>query len=200
MATPRLEFWFEFASTYAYLSAMRIEARAAAHGVEVTWRPFLLGPIFASQGWETSPFNIYPAKGAYMWRDVARQARAYGVAFAQPEPFPQHTLLAARVAVAALRHPGGTAYCRAIFEAQFADGKDIADPDTVAGAVRAAGLPDGLVDAAAQPEIKDALRVAVAQAQALGIFGAPSFVANGELFWGDDRLEQALEWAVAHPG
>ena len=67
-----LAFWFEFASTYSYPAAARIEARAAAAGIAVAWRPFLLGPIFASQGWDNSPFNIYPAKGRYMWRDLER--------------------------------------------------------------------------------------------------------------------------------
>ena len=60
---PRLEFWYEFASTYSYLSAMRIEALTADAGVTLVWKPVLLGPIFHAQGWNTSPFNIYPAKG-----------------------------------------------------------------------------------------------------------------------------------------
>ena len=73
----KIEFWYEFASTYSYLSAMRVEAAAKEQGVEVQWKPFLLGPIFNSQGWNDSPFNIYPAKGAYMWRDMERQCAAY---------------------------------------------------------------------------------------------------------------------------
>ena len=67
-----MEFWFEFASTYSYLAAERIEGVARVMEVEVRWRPFLLGPIFAAQGWTTSPFNLYPAKGANMWRDIER--------------------------------------------------------------------------------------------------------------------------------
>ena len=70
MAGPKLEFWYEFASTYSYPAAMGIEALAETAGVEVVWRPFLLGPIFGEQGWNDSPFNIYPAKGRYMWRDM----------------------------------------------------------------------------------------------------------------------------------
>ena len=79
MPTRRLEFWYEFASTYSYLSAMRIEKVAAAAKVEVAWRPFLLGPIFRAQGWDDSPFNLYPAKGRYMWRDLERLAAGYGL-------------------------------------------------------------------------------------------------------------------------
>src|SRR5258708_8222305 len=96
-AAPRLEFWYEFASTYSYLSAMRIEALAAAAGVAVEWKPFLLGPIFKAQGWDTSPFNIYPAKGRYMVRDLERLAAQRGPPFSLPGPLPPNTLVPARL-------------------------------------------------------------------------------------------------------
>ena len=95
----KLEFWYEFASTYSYLSAMRIEALATAAGVAVEWKPFLLGPIFKAQGWDTSPFNLYPAKGRYMVRDLQRLAAGRGLRFALPAPFPQNSLAAARLAL-----------------------------------------------------------------------------------------------------
>ena len=104
---PVLEFWYEFASTYSYLTAMRIEPLAEAAGVDIRWRPFLLGPIFAAQGWTSSPFNLFPAKGRYMWRDMERQAAALGVPFRKPDPFPQNALLAARVALYGADHPWG---------------------------------------------------------------------------------------------
>ena len=105
MAKP-VTFWFEFASPYSYLSALRIENAASERGVELEWKPFLLGPIFKSQGWETSPFSIYEAKGQNMWRDVERRAEKYGIAFKRPDlsrpgSFPQNGLLAARAAIAA---------------------------------------------------------------------------------------------------
>ncbi len=71
---PVLDFWYEFASPYSCLSALRIEKLAEDAGVTLRWRPFLLGPIFAAQGWNTSPFALYPSKGRYMWRDTARRA------------------------------------------------------------------------------------------------------------------------------
>ncbi len=110
---PRLEFWFDYASTYSYLSAMRFANVCAARGVLPAWRPFLLGPIFGEQGWTTSPFNIYPAKGANMWRDMQRLCDARGLGLARPDPFPQNSLLAARVTLAVQEDRRGEV-CRAI--------------------------------------------------------------------------------------
>jgi 2-hydroxychromene-2-carboxylate isomerase len=98
LMTASVEFWFEFGSTYSYLSAARIENIAAAAGVPVLWEPFLLGPIFAEQGWDDSPFNVYPAKGCYMWRDMERLCAKYCIPFTRPSRFPRNGLLAARIA------------------------------------------------------------------------------------------------------
>lgn len=195
-AAPRLEFWFEFASTYSYLSALRIEAMAAERGVGVVWRPFLLGPIFASQGWDTSPFAIYPAKGRYMWRDMERLTAARGLPFKGPTRFPQHSLRAARVALAALDTPQGPAFCKAIYSLGFGEGVDISEPDVIAQALKTADLPTKLVEAGDDPMIKERLKAQTARAVDLGLFGAPSFTVGAELFWGDDRLEMALEHAM----
>jgi len=193
----RLTFWFDFASTYSYLAAMRIGALASARGVEVAWQPFLLGPIFKAQGWETSPFNLYPAKGRYMWRDMERQAARLGLPpVTRPDPFPQPSLLAARTALVGLEDGWGEDFSRAVFAAQFVEGKGIAEPATLAPILTDLGADPGAVLARTQaPEIKDRLRVATEEAARLGVFGAPSFTAeDGELFWGNDRLEEALDW------
>jgi 2-hydroxychromene-2-carboxylate isomerase len=192
----QLSFWFEFASTYSYLTAMRIEEAAADREVEVVWRPFSLGPIFVAQGWTSSPFNIYPAKGAYMWRDVARRAASLNLPMKQPNPFPQNTLLAGRVAIQALKQgEAGVRFCKNVYRAEFADGRDLSDPTVLGALLEEEGLPPNLLETAVEPEGKQALKDAVAEAQALGIFGAPSFIVGDELFWGDDRLENALAWA-----
>src|ERR1700736_1853321 len=102
MTETALEFWFEFASTYSYPAALRIEPLAAEAGVKLRWRPFLLGPILRAQGWDTSPFNHHPFKGRYMSRDIARIYAALERPFQRPEPFPQPSLLAARVALVGL--------------------------------------------------------------------------------------------------
>jgi 2-hydroxychromene-2-carboxylate isomerase len=188
--------WYEFASTYSYLSAMRVEAAAASAGVSVEWKPFLLGPIFHAQGWDNSPFNLYPAKGRYMVRDIERLAGERGLRFALPKPFPQNSLLAARVALVGAEEGWIAPFTRAVFAAEFADGAQIADKAMLASLLDGLRLDSKrILSRIEQPEIKDRLKQQTAEAQQLGIFGAPSFVCDGELFWGDDRLEQALAWA-----
>src|SRR5438105_1895941 len=128
---PKLEFWYEFASTYSYLSAMRIDALAAAAGVAVAWKPFLLGPIFKVQGWDTSPFNLYPAKGRYMVRDLERLAADRGLAFVLPAVFPQNSLRATRLALIGLAERWGEEFCRALFRAEFGEADRIDDIATI---------------------------------------------------------------------
>ncbi len=194
---PALDFWFEFASTYSYPAAMRIAPLAAARDVNVRWRPFLLGPVFKAQGWDNSPFNLYPAKGRYMWRDLERICGALDLPFAQPSPFPQNTLLAARVAMVALAQDWGEDFCRAIYRAEFGEGRSLGEPATIAGVLAALGQnADAVMREANGDAVKSSLRTQTEEAQRLGIFGAPAFVtADGELFWGNDRLEAALDWA-----
>ena len=136
----KLEFWYEFASTYSYLSAMRIEVMAREAGVEVEWRPFLLGPIFVAQGWNTSPFNIYEAKGRYMWRDMERICAARDLALQKPDPFPQNGLYAARLALVGADEGWAPGFSRAVFAAEFGDGADISDRQVLAGILATQGL------------------------------------------------------------
>ena len=194
---PTLDFWFEFASTYSYPAAIRIAPLADANGVTVRWRPFLLGPIFKAQGWDNSPFNLYPAKGRYMWRDLERICGVIGLPFVQPSPFPQNALLAARVAMAGLAQDWGEDFCRALYRAEFGEGRNIGEPTTIGAVLQTLGVDAAAVMQQAQTDaIKGALRAQTEEAHRLGIFGAPSFVtADGELFWGNDRLETALMWA-----
>jgi len=195
---PLLHFWFEFASTYSYLSAMRIETVATDRGVQLVWHPFLLGPIFRKQGWETSPFNLHPAKGRYMWRDMERQCDKLGLPLVVPDPFPQDSLLAARIAHTGRQSPWIGAYVRAVFDAEFGQGQDISDPGLLAGLLQEAGADaKAVLEQAESIETKIGLRAAVSEAETLGIFGAPSFVTvNGDLYWGHDRLEDALDDAL----
>ena len=198
--TPVLSFWFEFGSTDSYLSAARVEGVAGAAGARVLWEPFLLGPIFAEQGWDDSPFNIYPAKGRYMWRDLERLCAKYGLPFSRPSRFPRNGLLAARVACLARAsgEPWIPDFARAVYRANFAEDREIGDEAEVRAILDSLGEPgESLVERARTPGIKASLREQSRRASELGIFGAPSFVVGDELFWGNDRLEDALAWACS---
>lgn len=196
MAAPELEYWFEFASTYSHVATQRIEALAGAAGVRIAWRPFLLGPIFKAQGWDTSPFNIQLTKGAYMWRDMERCCEKHGVRFKKPSSFPRNGLLAARVATAALSQAFLPAFVRNVYLANFGDDRDIADPAVVRDCLQSAGCadPDTWLARSASDEVKNLLRARTEEAVARGIFGAPSVFVGAELFWGNDRLEEAMDW------
>ena len=197
MADPVLDFWFDFASTYSYLAAARIRPLAAAAKVQVRFRPFLLGPIFKAQGWDTSPFNLYEAKGRYMWRDMERLAAELSLPFRRPDPFPQNSVLPARVALVGLAQGWGEDFSVAVYTAQFVEDGRIDEPHTLAEILSFMNVDaPAALEAAQSDEIKLRLRSEVEAAQMLGVFGAPSFTtADGELFWGNDRLEQALAWA-----
>jgi 2-hydroxychromene-2-carboxylate isomerase len=193
----QLDFWFDFASTYSYPAAMRIGVLAAQASVAVRWRPFLLGPIFKAQGWETSPFNLSEAKGRHMWRDLERLCADLNLQFRRPDRFPQPSLLAARVALIGLADGWGEDFCRATFRAEFAEGRRIDDRETIAAILTNLRLDaTGTMASATSDDAKSQLRRQTEEAARLGIFGAPTFVAgDGELFWGNDRLERALQWA-----
>ena len=197
MTIKSLEFWFDFASTYSYLTAMRIEDVAAQSGVSVDYKPFLLGPIFAAQGWTTSPFNLVPAKGRYMVRDIERIAAARDLAFKLPTPFPQNGLMAARVAIVGRERGWDARFVREVFRVEFAESRSISDPAVIEACLNVAFAPvaEALM-LGGSDQVKTELRSNTEAAQSYGIFGAPMMrTRDGELFWGDDRLEQAVTWA-----
>ena len=191
-----VDFFYDFASPYACLSALRIRPLARAAQVGLRWRPFLLGPIFRAEGLGDSPFNVYPLRGAYARVDVARRARRYGFEVRFPSSFPRHSVLVSRVALVALAEGWGEVLSEAVFRAEFQADADVSSLEVVGELVRGLGKDSERVLAAAQtPAVKAALRSQTEAAQGAGIFGAPSFLIEGELFWGDDRLEEALDSA-----
>jgi len=194
----KLQFWFEYASTYSYPAVMRIDKVAAARGVAIEWRPFLLGPLFhAQQGLKDSPFNAVPVKGSYMWRDMERTCEKHGLPFRRPQRFPQNGLMAARITLSLPQEARGN-FAKAVFQANFVHDRDVSDPQILHAAARRAGLdPLEVLAAMTSEPIKQQLKDETQRAADLGIFGAPSFVTeDGELFWGNDRIEDALDWAV----
>ena len=196
MATA--EFWYDFASTYSYPAAMRVAELARSRAVALAWRPFLLGPIFAAYGWRDSPFNIYPAKGRYMWRDMERICGALALPLKRPDPFPQNSLLAARVALA-LEGESRAGFSRQVYGAEFGQGLTISDRAVIATLLAKAGLdPEPVLGRAESDANKARLKAGCALAAELGIIGVPCLVTeDGEVFWGNDRLEQGLDWAAA---
>ncbi|MBA2673139.1 2-hydroxychromene-2-carboxylate isomerase [Ramlibacter sp.] len=196
----RIEFWFDFGSNYSYISAMRIAELAARNGVEVAWNPFLLGPIFKSFGWDTSPFVLQKEKGAYTWKDMARQCKKYGLPWRQPSSFPRAAVLPSRVALFAQGTPWHGEFCRRVFALNFAEDRDVHTPEAVTGILEQLGVPAAEVLQQAQSDaIKLRLRQQTEMAVARGVFGAPTFFAAGEMFWGNDRLEDALAHAAGTP-
>ena len=193
------EFWFDFASTYSYISVCRIENLAQQSAIAIEWKPFLLGPFFNSQGWDTSPFNIYKTKGDYMWRDIERNCQKFGIPFTKPSEFPRNGLLAARVALAFEDEIWVPEFTRLVFRANFAEDKDISDQDEITSVLESLGLnPESVLELAKTQENKDKLRERTELATEKGIFGAPTFVIGNEIFWGNDRLEDAISWYVNH--
>jgi 2-hydroxychromene-2-carboxylate isomerase len=191
------EFWYEFASTYSYPAALRVAALAEERDVSLIWRPFLLGSIFAAQGWRDSPFNIYPAKGRYMWRDLERTCAAMGLPLKLPDPFPQPSLLATRVALA-LRGDSRVNFSRLVFASKFSQGLPIGDRATLGRLLAACGVdPTTAFERAESDANKARLKAECARAVEIGVIGAPCLVTeDGEVFWGNDRLEQGLDWAA----
>lgn len=196
---PRLEFWFELASTYSYVGAMRIEEECARKGVALLWVPFLLGPLFSEQlGIKDSPFNVNPVRGRYMWRDLERLCRKYELPWRKPSVFPRNTVLAARAACALDGDPRQGDCIRSLFRANFALDRDISDPAVVAEALRVCEIDgDAIVARAGTPEVKAALRANTERARAAGIFGAPDCLVGDELFFGQDRIADAIAWATS---
>lgn len=193
-----IDFWFEFASTYSYLAAMRAQDIAAQCGVRLTWRPFLLGAIFKKDlGYADSPFNRHDKKGDYMWRDMDRQAAINGLpAVKRPDPFPQNGLAAARIAMVLEKDDRLPIFVRSVFRAQFQYGETISKPDILFDILSQNGFdaPD-VMQRAKSEKIKQGLRAQTELADRLGVFGAPTFVTEtGELFWGDDRMKTAFCW------
>jgi 2-hydroxychromene-2-carboxylate isomerase len=195
-ALSTIEFWYDFASPYCYISASRIESLLKGLPIELTWRPFLLGPIFQKNQVSSPPVVIN-----YRRRDVERLCESRDMPLVWPSTYPRFSLLASRVAVYGSDDPWGPEFTKAVFHANFVEDRDIGSEATVREILEEIGLNANAVIAGATTAENKALLISqVDKAIEKGIFGAPTFVADGEVFWGDDRLEQAISWALKlHP-
>lgn len=194
-----IEIWFDFASPYSYLAVMRVASAAEPLGVRVVWKPFLLGPVFKALGWSDAPFVIQKEKGAYMWKDMERQCRKYGLPWRWPETFPRLALLPARVALAGVGQPWVGEFCRRVMTLHFGAGREVninAEAE-VAAVLAEMGLPVSLLIAEANSHgLKQRLKEQTETARRSGIFGAPTLFVGDEMYWGNDRLDDALALAA----
>ncbi|WP_431300118.1 2-hydroxychromene-2-carboxylate isomerase [Tabrizicola sp. BL-A-41-H6] len=191
---PALDFFYFFGSAYAYLSVQRIGRLAAEAGVHVNWRPINVRPLMARNNVALRNETL---KVAYMWRDVARRAAHHGLPFKQAPIWPTDpTLLANRVGIVAGQGGWCEAYTVASFRAWFLDGQPLGTRESLAQILGPLGQDvDATIALAETPECAARYDAETEVALSHGVFGSPSFVVNGELFWGDDRLEEALLWA-----
>jgi len=190
-----IDFWFSIGSTYTCLTVMRLPAYAIEHDLTFNWRPFNVRTILVEQN--NIPFAGKPVKAAYMWRDIERRAGKYGLSLSLPAPYPlEHLPLANQVALLGLREGWGQDYVLATYRRWFQEGQLAGSEPNLSESLREIGQdPDRVIEAARSPEIEEALAAETEEAKRLGVFGAPSFVVEGEVFWGDDRLGDAVSWA-----
>ena len=194
--TPPLDFYFFVGSTYTYLSVMRIEDLVGRAGVEVRWRPFFLRTILLEQNY--SPFIGKPAKLRYMWRDLERRARRLGIDFRGAPPYPvDPDGLCNRLAWVACREGWGTDFVKAVYTDWFLRHDAPGDPDrTRALLVRLGRDPDATLAIANSHDVHAELAATTRATAERGVFGSPSFLVGDEIFWGDDRIEDAIDWAL----
>ncbi|MCC6533571.1 MAG: 2-hydroxychromene-2-carboxylate isomerase [Burkholderiales bacterium] len=193
--SANIDFYFDFSSPYGYLASTRIDALAAKHGRSVDWHPILLGVVFKVSG--SAPLLSYPLKSDYAKRDMARSARALGVAFQLPSTFPIATQSPARLTVWAQQAdaPRAKRLAAALYRAYFAQDRDISNPDICADVAAAEGYQRAEALAGLNAAgIKDKLRAEMEAAIARGVFGSPYVIVDGEAFWGADRLDQVERW------
>lgn len=189
-----IDFWYSIGSTYSYLCVMRLADVARVSSCEFRWRPFNVREIMVAQN--NIPFKDKPVKTAYMWRDIERRARTYGLSPVIPAPYPLPGLvLANQVAVLGVEEGWVEDYTRATYRRWFEQGMPAGeDPNLTESIVEIGQDPARVLETAKSDRIASALARATDEAMALNIFGSPSFVVNGEVFWGDDRLDDAVSW------
>lgn len=192
-----IDFWVSIGSTYSYLAVMRLNAVEQETGVRFRWRPFSVRAIMIEQ--KNIPFVGKPVKLAYMWRDIERRAQARGLEPQLPAPYPLKEFdLANRVAIVGESEGWCADYIRAVYRHWFHSGSEPGSEPGLADALREIGQsPARVIEAAKTEEVGERYKAATEEAKALGVFGSPTFVVDGEVFWGDDRIDDAIHWSKA---
>ena len=192
-----IDFWVSVGSTYSYLTVSRLKSVESASGVSFRWRPFSVRAIMIEQN--NIPFVGKPVKLAYMWRDIGRRARGYGLAPRLPAPYPLKEFdLANKIAVLAETEGWCADYVSAAYRRWFEQGHEPGSEPGITEALNELGRdPVRVVASALTGRIEERYTRDTEEAKALGVFGSPTFVVHGEVFWGDDRLDDAVEWVKA---
>ena len=193
-AATDFDVWFTMGSTYTCLTALRIPQVERTTGVKIRWRPFNLRTIL--QEMKHIPFADKPAKCAYMWRDIQRRAAMYGLSVRVPVPYPlKENALANKIALIGMREGWGKDFVRASYRRWFQKGQESGSEPNVSESLRECSQdPERVLDLARGEYGERCLEDETAEARKLNVFGSPTFVVGRELFWGDDRLEDAISW------
>ena len=194
----QLDFFFFLGSTYTYLAVNRADALAAREGISLRWRPFSVRSIMIEQN--NRPFVGKPVKLAYMWRDLERRAQRHGIPFASIPSYPNDPdELANRVATLAAVEGWCPTFAKAAYRTWFMENKDPGRLEHLSVLLERLGKnPSEVIANANGQEVRDRYSQETEIARSLGIFGSPTFVYEAELFWGDDRLEDAVDWCKSH--
>ncbi len=194
MAAPHIDFWFTMGSTYSYLSVSRLADVERSTGMTFRWRPFHL--LIILQEMKHIPFADKPTKSAYMWRDIERRAAMYGIPMKLPVPYPaRQSVVANLVAIVGMRENWGADFVRAAYRRWFQRGEETGSEPNVSESLRDIGQdPERVLTLANSDDTKAVLTAETDAARELGIFGSPTFIVGRKLFWGDDRLADAINW------
>ncbi len=186
-----IDFYFDFSSSYSYIALPRLARLVDDHGCQVNWKPIALGVIFKAMN--HAPPAADTTKGRYVWRDVERSAQLAGLSFKWPEAFPFNSMTAARIFwyVADSDMDKAVEWARAVFHASFGEGRDCSNPEVLAAVAVDMGLDaEEVLQATASDIVKERLKQVTGEAMERGVFGAPTFFAGDEMFWGGDRIDQ----------
>ena len=192
-----IEFWFSIGSTYTYLSVTRLKEVEQKFEVKFSWQPFSVRKIMLEM--DNVPFPpTKQVKADYMWRDIERRAQGYGFEAKVPAPYPLKEFdLANKIAVIGMQEGWCSDYVIATYRRWFVAGLEPGSEPNVSESLREIDQdPERALELAADDNIHKAYLSQTEQAQSKNIFGSPSFIVDGELFWGDDRLEDAVNWAL----
>ena len=194
MAEGAIDFWFTMGSTYSYLSVMRLADVERTTGIKFQWRPFHL--LIILQEMKHVPFADKPAKCRYMWRDIERRAALHGLPGKLPAPYPaKQSVVANLVAIVGMREGWGADFVRAAYRHWFQQGEETGSEPNLSASLRDIGQdPVRVLALASAAEANHRLLAETDAARRLGIFGSPTFAIGEELFWGDDRVDDAISW------